>query len=75
MKLELLREATGRVASGADEEGGIRLFGDIGRDGGGLGWDAAAPLRFMYFFREDSLPLASERLGDPGRLSDLDCVV
>lgn len=29
---------------------------------------ASAPCFFLIFLREDSLPLASERLGDPGRL-------
>jgi len=39
------------------------LEGDIGRDIGPLG-------SFLCLFRVDSLPLASERFGEPGRLSE-----
>ncbi len=58
-----------RPASGA-EDGGA-LAGDMGRDGGlrvdDWGWEDVACC-FLCFFREDSLPLASDRLGEPGRL-------
>ena len=59
---------------GAEEGGGG--FGDRGREGGPLGvemplWrDEPRPCCFFFFFRVDSLPLASERLGEPGRLSE-----
>ena len=58
----------GRVASGADD--GSAFVGDIGRDGGLMvddwGWEEAAC--FLCLFLEDSVPLASDRLGEPGRL-------
>ena len=38
-------------------------------DEGGTGVDVAC--FFLCFFREDSLPLAEERFGEPGRLSDM----
>lgn len=58
-----------RLASGA-EDGGA-LAGDMGRDGGLRvnDWDwEDVPCCFLCFFREDSSPLASDRLGEPGRL-------
>ncbi len=63
----------GRVDSGAEEEGGA---GDIGREAGAgvevpVGWEEAGLWwDFLGFLRADSVPLASDILGDPGRLSD-----
>ena len=61
--------AQGRLGSGAEDEGA--LVGDIGRDGGlrveDWGWEDVV-WSFLCFLREDSLPLTSERLGEPGRL-------
>ena len=65
------RELLGRVASGADDEGGTRV-GDMGREGGWTGCEPDLPLNLRCFFRNDSLPLASERLGEPGRLRDFE---
>jgi hypothetical protein len=53
--------------AGWEDEGA----GDMGRDPGigvdvPVGWDDAC--FFLSFFREDSLPLDSERLGEPDRL-------
>lgn len=59
-------------ASGAVLVG--RGMGDRGLDGGPLGVDMLVlsfePSFFLTFLREDSLPLASERLGEPGRLRE-----
>ena len=61
----------GRLASGAEDGGGG--VADIGRDGCSrvVGWDCDwvdSACCFLCFLRVDSLPLASERLGEPGRL-------
>lgn len=56
-------------APGADEDRRARL-GDIGLEGGCIGCEEENPLCFLCFFRVDSLPLASEMLGEPGRLSE-----
>ena len=62
----------GRVGSdaavGADD-GGMPREGDVGREGvfKGCGLDEGGWC-FLCFLREDSVPLASERLGEPGRL-------
>ena len=58
-------------------EGGFEgKAGDLGREGGPfgvevpvLGWRVEGCL-FLCFLRDDSLPLASERLGEPGRLRE-----
>lgn len=56
-------------------------MGDLGRDGGPLGVDMPvlsledSPCFFLGFLREDSLPLASERLGEPGRFSEVEDAV
>jgi len=58
-----------------------RGIGDLGRDGGPLGVDMPvlsledSPCFFLGFLREDSLPLASERFGEPGRLRELEDAV
>ena len=72
-KLEGLREIAGRDPSGADDEGG-RRFGEVGREGGWMGCEPALPSNIRCFFRDDSFPLASEMLGEPGRLRDLELV-
>lgn len=58
-----------RVASGADDGGGA---GEVARDPG-TGVDVAVgceePCFFFDFFRADSVPLTSDRFGEPGRLS------
>ena len=65
--------------SGAEEEG--TKSGDIGRERGlrveGWGWDEEGGWRWFCFrfLREDSLPLASEALGELGRLMLFDEVV
>lgn len=56
-------------APGADEDGSAKL-GDIGLEGGCTGCEDERPLCFLCFLRDDSLPLASEMLGEPGRLSE-----
>ena len=59
----------GRPASGAEDEGA--LTGDMGRDGGLRLEDCGCEdvvCSFLCFLRDDSLPLAPERLGEPGRL-------
>lgn len=61
--------------SGAEEGGGGA--GERGRDAGGtgvvvpVGWEEEGPCFFLCFLRADSVPLASERLGEPGRLREL----
>ncbi len=61
----------GRLASGAEDDGGA---GDMGRDPG-LGVPVAVgnaeddPCCFFDFFRADSVPLASDRFGEPGRFN------
>ena len=60
--------------AGAEELGG--KAGDLGREGGPLGVEVPVPgwrvegCLFLCFLRADSLPLASERLGEPGRLRE-----
>ena len=72
--MEVWRCCGGRdaPASGADDEGG--RAGDMGREGTGEdvpdGWEDE-PCFFLCFLRDDSVPLASERLGEPGRLRAL----
>ena len=39
-----------------------------------MGCEPALPSNIRCFFRDDSLPLASEILGEPGRLRDLELV-
>jgi len=62
--------------SGAEEGGGGA--GERGREAGGtgvdvpVGWEEeGGPCFFLCFLRADSVPLASERLGEPGRLREL----
>lgn len=52
------------------EGAGTPRLGDMGREGGCAGWDEETPLVFLCFLRVDSLPLASERLGEPGRFNE-----
>lgn len=72
--MEVLRCCGGRdaPASGAEDDGG--RAGDMGPDGTGVdvpdGWEDE-PCFFLCFLREDSVPLASERLGEPGRFRAL----
>lgn len=75
--LRLVLERWGRdeeAFSGADESGGA---GERGREPGAVGvdvpvgWEEERPCFFLCFLREDSVPLASERLGEPGRLREL----
>jgi len=70
-------EGCGRdEGSGAEEVRGTDA-GDLGREPGGtgvdvpVGWEEEACF-FLCFLREDSVPLASERLGEPGRLRELE---
>ena len=61
--------AEGEVRGGADAVV-ISGIGERGREAGAEGWLGGwtMPGFFFCFLREDSLPLASERFGDPGRL-------
>ena len=67
------------VVSATDEGGGG--FGVRGREGGPLGVEisvprvADVPFFFLSFLGEDSLPLASERLGEPGRFNEAEDLV
>ena len=66
------------AGSGAEEVGAGA--GERGLEGGPLGVDMpVAGFERLYFFlcflRDDSLPLASERLGEPGRLRDVEDTV
>jgi len=56
-------------APGAEEDGRAKL-GDMGLEGGCIGCEEERPLCFLCFFLDDSLPLAPEMLGEPGRLSE-----
>lgn len=74
--LEGLREVfnAGRVEPCSGAEDGGCCTGDVGREGGltDWGWEEAEGCCFLTFLRDDSAPLASERLGEPDRLSALD---
>ena len=67
--------APGRVVA---ESVGRKIAGDLGREGGPLGVDTPVwrldglACFFLCFLREDSLPLASEMLGEPGRFTELE---
>ena len=83
LTMEVLRwfvESWGRDedgSSGAEEVGGPGA-GDRGREPGAMGvdvpvgWEEERPCFFLCFLREDSVPLASERFGEPGRLRVLE---
>lgn len=67
--------APGRVV--AESIGGGKA-GDLGRERGPLGVDTPVwrldglACFFLCFLRDDSLPLASEILGEPGRFKELE---
>lgn len=75
--LEGLRWA-GAAGRAPAESGGGKTAGDLGREGGPLGVDTPVwrldglACFFLCFLREDSLPLASEILGEPGRFRELE---